>query len=109
MYLIQLLLPLLEPAASPVDEDPVTSTREELVRTFGGLTAYVQTPASGVWTAPDGVRERDRVVLVEVVAERFDRAWWQAFAARLRSRFDQEEIHIRALGIELLSDQGVGG
>lgn len=105
MYLIQLLLPLTGPAPSGLGaDDPVTLTRQELVQMFGGITAYLQQPASGVWTAPDGVRERDRVVLVEVVAERFDRAWWRAFSATLRSRFDQAEIHIRALGIELLDD-----
>jgi hypothetical protein len=35
--------------------------------------------------------------MVEVLVDRFDRAWWRAYADRLAARFEQEEIHIRAL------------
>jgi hypothetical protein len=98
MVLIQLLLP------HPSDDAAIARTRAELVQAFGGLTAYVQTPALGVWTSPEGGREQDQVVMIEVVAPRFDRAWWRPYSRELRQRFSQEAIHVRALAIELLDE-----
>jgi hypothetical protein len=53
--------------------------------------------------APDGRTEQDDVVMVEVVTETFDRAWWRTYAATLASRFDQESIHVRLSAIDLRS------
>jgi hypothetical protein len=47
------------------------------------VTAYVRSPAKGLWTAPDGHTEADDVVMVEVVTETFDRGWWRTYAAKL--------------------------
>jgi hypothetical protein len=41
-------------------------------------------------------------VMVEVVAERFDRAWWGEYTQRLARRFAQEAIHVRAIQVDLL-------
>ena len=101
MVLIQTLLPM--PAGTAADADQrVQETRRELVERFGGITAYLQTPAQGVWTSPQGERERDAVVLVEIVAEHFDRTWWRAYAATLASRFQQDAIHVRAMTVDVL-------
>ena len=37
------------------------------------------------------------MIMVEVLAETFDREWWRAYAGRLIKRFRQDAIHIRAL------------
>jgi hypothetical protein len=105
MVLIQLLLP----ASSTASADglaPLAETRRELAARFNGLTAYLRSPAKGLWTAPDGHTEQDDVVMVEVVTDRFDRAWWQSYAAALAERFHQETIHVRALPIEMLDEEG---
>jgi hypothetical protein len=102
MYLIQLLLPADGPSASGGDAR-IARTRAELVERFGGITAYIQTPALGEWTTPDGARERDRVVMVEVVAPGLDRAWWHSYGATLAERFEQEAIHLRAVKVEMLN------
>jgi hypothetical protein len=34
-----------------------------LAATVNGLTAYLRSPAKGVWTAPDGHTEQDDVVM----------------------------------------------
>ncbi len=96
MVLIQLLLPI-----TPGARDHITQTQRELANKFSGLTAYLRSPAKGLWTAPDGDVERDDVVMVEVVTESFDREWWRDYAATLRARFTQESIHIRALNVEM--------
>jgi len=102
MVLIQLLLPAVA-APRPGDQrHALEQTRAELASHFSGLTAYVRSPAKGLWTAADGRTEEDDVVMVEIVAETFDRAWWGDYAAQLRTRFRQEAILVRALAIEVL-------
>jgi hypothetical protein len=102
MVLIQTLLPVSLSSSDAEADAGVKQTRRELVDAFGGITAYLQTPAQGVWTSPDGERERDAVVMVEIVTESFDRTWWKAYAATLATRFRQDVIHVRALAVEVL-------
>lgn len=102
MHLIQMLLPLVRGDGQAIDDALFAQTRTELVTEFQGATAYLRSPALGAWTAPDGRVERDQMVMVEVVAPAFDRAWWKAYASRLADRFQQEEMHIRAIPVETL-------
>ena len=106
MVLIQLLLPTAFPGGAAAQDATaaVAETRGELANIFDGLTAYVRSPAKGVWTAPDGHTEQDDVVMVEVVTDRFDRAWWRTYAVTLAERFRQDSIHVRALEIQLLDE-----
>jgi hypothetical protein len=99
--LIQLLLPTRSSDGAPLS-DAVTATRGELVEQFGGVTAYLRSPAAGAWVAPGGDVHEDAVVMVEVVADQFDRLWWHAFASRLKQRFDQQALHVRATAIEMV-------
>ena len=102
MVLIQLLLPTrVDRGGTPVG-DLLRQTHDELLERFGGITAYVQSPASGVWTSPDGHVEQDRVVMVEVLTETFDTAWWRTYAGVLRERFAQDSIHVRATDVQVL-------
>ena len=83
---------------------PLADTRREPAARFSGLTAYLRSPAKGLWTAPDGHTEQDDVVMVEVVTEAFDRAWWRTYAATLAARFGQESIHVRAVPVDMLDE-----
>ena len=103
MVLIQLLLPATGVARAD-GVAPLAQTRRELAERFNGLTAYLRSPAKGSWTAPDGHAEQDDVVMVEIVTETFDRAWWRTYAATLAARFDQERIHVRAVPVEMLDE-----
>jgi hypothetical protein len=62
---------------------------------FGGATAFTRTPATGLWKDANGV-ERDRLVIVEVMVEELDAAWWRGYRSRLEREFQQERILIRA-------------
>ena len=98
MFLIQLLLPVT--SVTEETSASVTTTMRELAEQFDGLTAYMRSPAKGLWTAPDGQTERDDVMLVEIVAEDFDRGWWRAYQKSLAERFAQQESHVRAFTIQ---------
>ena len=97
MYLIQMLLPRKGSDNAPVDDAAFAETRAELVEAFDGVTAYVRSPAQGLWTAPDGRVEQDDVVMVEVLTAAFDRAWWRTYSLTLARRFRQQAVHIRAM------------
>jgi hypothetical protein len=101
MVLIQLLLPT---TAAARDTAPLADTRRELGDRFTGVTAYVRSPAKGLWTARDGHTEQDDVVMFEVVTDTFDRAWWRNYAATLANRFRQDSIHVRAVPVEMLDE-----
>jgi len=103
MVLIQLLLPT-KGGTRADGLTPLTETRRELADRFNGLTAYLRSPAKGLWTAPDGRTEQDDVVMVEIVTESFDRAWWRGYAATLAVRFDQDSIHVRAVPVDMLDE-----
>jgi hypothetical protein len=98
VHLIQILLP--RTGDKPLQDTAFRQTRAELVDAFDGVTAYMRSPAQGIWTAPDGLVEQDEMVMVEVLVESFDHRWWRAYAEKLARRFRQEKIHIRALHAE---------
>ena len=103
MVLIQVLLPT-NGATSADGLAPLAQTRAELAERFRGLTAYLRSPAKGLWTAHDGHTEQDDVVMVEVVTDTFDRAWWRTYVATLAARFGQERIHLRAVTVDMLDE-----
>jgi hypothetical protein len=102
MFLIQLLLPTVSPAGETFPNDILGSTRAELIEKFGGLTAYLRSPAAGAWKSPDGDLEEDSVVMIEVVADTFDKPWWRGYAETLKRRFAQESLHVRATEVQTL-------
>ena len=73
---------------------------EELLRRlterFGGATAFSRAPARGEWKDEAGRRERDDVVVIEVMAEGLDAAFWRELQRELEERLNQDEVLIRA-------------
>lgn len=102
MHLIQILLPRYDAQKNRFAEELFARTRAELVEAFGGVTAYLRSPAAGAWIAPGGALERDEVVMVEVLVADLERRWWRDYIRTLETRFGQDEIHARALPSERL-------
>ena len=75
--------------------------REELTGKYGGLTAFSRAPAKGLWQEGSGTK-RDDIVVLEVMADQLDRAWWQRYRRDLERAFRQEAIVVRAQELELL-------
>ena len=103
MHLVQLLLPTRDRTGTPFPAATTVQTRVELVEQFGGVTAYLRSAAAGAWVNDDGILERDEVVMVEVLVETFDLTWWREYAGRLAERFGQDEMHIRAMPVTLIT------
>lgn len=102
MHLIQLLLPLYDNTGTRFPQRSYLQVREELMERFGGLTAYTQAPASGLWQESDERTVRDDLVIYEVMADELDTAWWSQYRAMLEARFMQDQLVIRVHPIRML-------
>lgn len=101
-HLIQLLLPLNDNDGKPFAKAQFDAVRAELIERFGGVTAYVRSPAVGAWDTGDGSVSRDDVILFEVMVDGLDRAWWATFREKMEREFQQEAILLRATRVEVL-------
>src|ERR1041385_9237813 len=79
VFLVQILLPLRDRAGRHFPPSLFGLVREELTERFGGLTAYSRAPAEGLWDDPQARRQRDDIVISEVMLEELDRQWWAGF------------------------------
>ncbi len=102
MYLVQVLLPLYDNSGQAFPRHVFAQVRTELAERFGGVTAYLRSPAQGVWAGDDGRVAHDDVVMVEVMVDALDRVWWNQYRRELERRFRQDAIVARALPYETL-------
>lgn len=96
MHLVQILLPLTK--SSDARKKSFEAVLETLTSEFGGATAFVNSPAHGLWDE-GGQREQDRIVNVEVMVQSFDLEWWADYRKHLEATFAQKEVVIRAIQI----------
>ena len=102
MHVVEIFLPLCRNDGSQLPREHFATVRTELVKRFGGLTAFTRAPAEGLWESDDGDVDRDSIVIFEVMADTLDRAWWDDYRAELERLFEQDEIVIRASSVERL-------
>lgn len=101
MYLIQILIPVYDNEGRRFPRGSFEAVRDELTERFGGLTAFVQSPALGLWKdAQSGATARDDMVLFEVMADTLEREWWADYRRKLEEVFRQDEIVVRAIAGE---------
>lgn len=102
MHLIQILLPLYDNTHHPFAVDKFEQVRKELVDRFGGLTAYVRSPATGLWRDTPFTAVRDEIVIYEIMTADLDLVWWAEYKEDLSLRFHQTKLVIRAMETRLL-------
>ena len=102
MYLIELFLPTYDNAGKPFPKTEFDRIRQELTARFGGVTAFLRSPAVGLWADDSGEVRRDDLAIFEVMADSLDREWWRNYRAQLEQRFRQDEIVTRASSFEKL-------
>ena len=101
MYLIQLLLPLHDNKEQKFPVELFESVRHKLTDRFGGVTAFIRSPAVGLWKEHDEI-DQDEVVMFEVLAEDLEHEWWGAYRRELEEQFRQDEVLIWGTSIERL-------
>ena len=79
-----------------------SDVRDELTERYGGVTAFLRSPAHGTWKEGSGTVDRDEVVMCEVMVEVLDRGWWSGYRGQLEQRFEQREVVVRAFEVERL-------
>lgn len=101
MKLVQIFLPLYDNKGRRFPARAYAHERDILVDRFGGLTAYMRSPARGLWK--DGAATtHDDIVILEVMVRRVDRKWWNNYRHKLQKRFKQKELVVRAQDMKLL-------
>jgi hypothetical protein len=101
MYLIQILLPLEDDKGVRFPPEQYGRLAQELTDRFGGVTSFTRSPAEGRWKQ-GAQTAHDEIVVMEVMIDDLDRAWWANLRERLAREFRQEEIVIRCQPIERL-------
>ena len=102
MFLVQLLLPLYDNSGQRVPRERFVQLRDELTEKYGGVTAFLRSPAQGAWKESSGAVDLDEIVMCEVMVEALDRDWWAAYRKTLEERFGQRELIARAVPLERL-------
>ena len=102
MFLVQILLPSYDNDRRLFSKSAYDVIGAELTERFGGLTAYTRSPAEGHWKTRGEITSRDEIVVMEVMVEDLDEAWWRAYREKLESEFRQHQVVIRAQPIVLI-------
>jgi len=102
VFLVEFLLPVSDNHGAHFPHDEFERVRRELTERFGGVTAFMRSPAMGLWSDDTGVTRRDDLATFEVMTEKLDRDWWRDYREQLCRRFRQQEIVMRASAVELL-------
>ena len=101
MYLIQILLPRSDNDGARFPREEFDRLKEELTARLHGVTAYLQSPAEGLWregTATDS----DDIVVLEVMVPEVDVADWKDRRSDLEHRFRQDTVVILYLQMTLI-------
>src|SRR3569623_318044 len=95
MHLIELFIP------KPPSREGLTSLQNMLVQQFGGVTAYSRAPAQGI-DVEGGKKIEDEIIILEVMTDSLDRAWWSSLRGQLERDLKQREILIRVSEVQRL-------
>ena len=101
MHLIEILLPLFDDQKQPIAGDLYDRLAGQLTDKFGGVTSFSRAPAEGRWR-DGGATAHDDIVVLEVMTETLERAWWSELRVRLMREFKQDDVVIRSSRIERL-------
>jgi hypothetical protein len=94
MYLFQILLPLYTKDNRRIEHAAFTKVKDELTKRYGGVTAYTRAPAEGQWITR-GRKDRDQIIIIEVMAQKRSLPWWRRYRKILETRFKQDSIIVR--------------
>lgn len=103
MQLVEILLPLDDNDGRSFDASLFAQAHTELTDRFGGVTSFGRSPAHGV-TNDTGKPVHDEIVIVEVMTDKLERDWWDAYRRDLESRFGRMKFSYAPPSSENFSD-----
>ena len=109
MFLVEFFLPAFDNDGTRFPKDEFDRVRRDLTERFGGVTAFMRSPAMGLWADETGHGRRDDLVSFEIMTEALDRDWWRNYREQLGARFRQQEIVMRASSFERCSSRSQPG
>ena len=95
LRVVEIFLPVTYGDGSPIPAEIFEVLKQELAEKFGGVTVYSRSPAEGLWQK-GGQKEREAIVIFEVMTDRVEKDWWSEFRGRLEALLRQEEVRIRS-------------
>ncbi|WP_112661720.1 hypothetical protein [Microvirga flavescens] len=101
MHLVQILLPMTDPAGHRFSGEAYGRVRTELAGRFGGVTSFTRARLDGA-RRENGHPGHGDVAVFEIMTRDIDHTWWEDYRAELERRFEQEAIVVRALKVEML-------
>jgi hypothetical protein len=102
VFVVELFLPLETSAGKPVSPATFERIKSELTDRFGGVTAFLRSPADGAWKPAEGSVVHDQVVIFEVMVSDVDTAWWHRYRKTLEIELEQERILARLYQVTVL-------
>jgi inorganic pyrophosphatase len=100
--LVQFLLPLYDHNGHPFPEKIYTGIKNQLSKKFGGLTAYVRSPAEGIWKKEAREMVKEDMINYEVMTNDIDLVFWKDYQQFLKDQFKQEELLIRYIDMGII-------
>jgi len=101
MHLFQILLPRADNSGHPFAREEFDRVKDDLAEHFGGVTAYIQAPAEGLWRQ-GGQSDNDDILIFEVMTDTVDLADWRNRRAELEHNFRQDRVIIRYMSMKLV-------
>lgn len=102
MFVVELFLPLENPDGISIPSGTFDRIKSELTYRFGGVTAFLQSPAEGAWKPSSRAVIHDRVAIFEVMVCDVDTAWWRVYREGLEKELGQEQILARVHQVTVL-------
>lgn len=99
---IEIFIPVFDEKGKPFPEKFYRKIKKKLTDDFGGMTAYTQMPADGIWKDEKEKEVKDQIVVYEVMASKIDKAYWKAYKTKLSVLFKQNDLVIRQSDTGLL-------
>jgi hypothetical protein len=101
MRLVRFYLPLHDNDGETFPATMFRAIEAELSGRFGGVTAHLLSPASGLWRH-GGEMHADDVVIFEVLSAETERDWWASYRDRLARDFRQKSILMLLQPVEVV-------
>ena len=101
------MLPTFDNEGQRFPNSEFERVRRELTDRYGGVTAFVRSPAVGLWTDEAGQIRQDELVTFEVMTDALDRDWWREYRELLQQRFRQQLVARLLLELSLRTPAGL--